>query len=213
MIKHRLIDCSYKENLLILFHGFGDNMDNFARFATAMELPQTCIMALEAPHFIPGVPSWFPIYDLSGNDLDISSNEALAGLEKNRNAFVAFLASILKSPTNPNGWSLDRIFFLGFAQGATFALDVLAKGRVGNQPLRIKGCICICGWLFPTMYSEIPKIYGDIIVTYGAETTNDTVLKDYLARVASENIEFHHISDKNLSMPRCKVLLFYTRWK
>lgn len=57
------------ENLLILFHGLGDNPTNFIQFGKKMRLPQTACLAIKAPFPIPFFDegtSWFSSFDACG---------------------------------------------------------------------------------------------------------------------------------------------------
>lgn len=54
-------------NLLILLHGLGDTLRPFASLGQKLELPQTAIMAIQAPEPIPFMEGkcfqWFPSFN------------------------------------------------------------------------------------------------------------------------------------------------------
>jgi len=55
-------------NLLVLFHGVGDRANNFASFGKQLKLPQTAVLALEAPRSVLDLGfEWFPWFDAQGN--------------------------------------------------------------------------------------------------------------------------------------------------
>ena len=57
-------------SLLVLFHGIGDSARNFADFGARLNLPQTCIVAVQAPLPLPlGLPggAWYPAISEEGD--------------------------------------------------------------------------------------------------------------------------------------------------
>ncbi|KAI9209395.1 uncharacterized protein BJ171DRAFT_116858 [Polychytrium aggregatum] len=146
------------ENLLVLFHGLGDNPANFLSFGAKMQLPQTALLAIRGPSPIPYFDDgtgWFPAFDQLGEEISWSSPQASTGVQNTRKLLVEFFRACLieKSPGSGIGWPPGQIFLLGFAQGGTIALDLALWGDLdapgpGPAPILCGGVISIAGGLF-----------------------------------------------------------------
>jgi len=105
------------ENLLILFHGLGDNEMNFSKLGQKMNIPQTACLTIrgtsEIPFFDDGY-CWFPSFEISGdlNKGKINEQRRKQGLEYSRKLIIEIL-DILKDKYL---WKPERIFLLGFSQ-------------------------------------------------------------------------------------------------
>lgn len=129
-----------ESNLLILFHGMGDNESSYVAFAKALQLPQTSILALRAPYTLPmGLGhTWFRAFEPTGFPIKpiASERRRLATLDYT-GELLSNLLTVLQSKCE---WSKERIFLLGFSAGAqtalTWALQEASPGRFG-------GILCI----------------------------------------------------------------------
>lgn len=160
-------------NILILLHGFGDTALNFIGFASKMNLPQTCILALEAPlpaiEGIDDIRGWLPTYDSLGNEIKNTDACVRLGSTKITAQLTQFIIKhVLISPRNEGGWPKERVFILGFAQGATVALDFsLVYGE------KLGGIVAICGWplvhFYPgnDLFKLTPTQKTPTLITYG----------------------------------------------
>ena len=87
---------------------------------------------------------------------------------------------ILKSSHNPQGWSPERIFLLGFSQGGIMALSMAILGLECS----IGGVVSICGW-FHIQESKLKRKSTNILITQGnadpALTIADIPRKVYFA--------------------------------
>ncbi|KAG0644570.1 Alpha/Beta hydrolase protein [Tuber brumale] len=115
-------------NILILMHGLGDLHNSFATLGTQLALPETAVLAIQAPNSLP-IPEeayhWGDdvIFDNSTGGLDSD-----AGFTRTR----ALLAGIVDDAlVGRCGWRTRGIFFFGYAQGGLAALDfVLSRPGV-----------------------------------------------------------------------------------
>jgi len=115
-------------NILILMHGLGDLHNSFTNLGTQLALPETAVLAIQAPNSLP-IPEeayhWGDdvIFDNSSGGLDSD-----AGFKKTR----ALLAGIVDDAlVGRCGWRTRGIFFFGYAQGGMAALDfVLSRPGV-----------------------------------------------------------------------------------
>eukprot|EP00033_Pygsuia_biforma_P005218 GCRY01005737.1.p1 GENE.GCRY01005737.1~~GCRY01005737.1.p1 ORF type:complete len:256 (-),score=23.56 GCRY01005737.1:23-790(-) len=134
-------------NILILFHGLGDDHLKFSKFATSLELPQTASLAIRAPDLaFPLFPdmgySWFPSFDAEGNLLQISPLR-LNGLDKTRNLIMKVINAVSEC---------EKIFLFGFSQGANLVIDLLL-----HTETRFGGCICISDTILDERTIELAR--------------------------------------------------------
>lgn len=133
-------------NLLVLLHGLGDTPEPFAQLARKMALPQTAALALRAPIALPfglAGSQWHASFDKSsGEPITPSPGEMrrLRSLERETRPRLLRLLDLLDTC----GWPAQRIFFLGYAQGGTAAIDsaLHATSRLG-------GVVSVCGHCLP----------------------------------------------------------------
>ncbi|KAL6062921.1 N-lysine methyltransferase smyd2 [Balamuthia mandrillaris] len=121
------------ENLLLLFHGLGDDHTKFAGLAETMSLPQTCALALTAPLALPldCGHAWYPYFEDDGTPIkpmQDANRRRWNGLLDS----VCELTLVLRVLHNKYGWPFNRIFLLGFSQGAVVAVN-LALCHYSNQ--------------------------------------------------------------------------------
>ncbi|KAI8905625.1 Alpha/Beta hydrolase protein [Gorgonomyces haynaldii] len=153
-----------KNNALILLHGFGDNAQNFKQFGLKMQLPQTKVISLEAQcpvPFMPEVKGWFPKFSMDGEELNVKSAVVKSGLDKSRQEIIRFLKENVLGD-GKDRFPPERVFFLGFSQGGTMAVDV-------GLNLKIGGVISISGWVEPEWYQTTLKT--PVLITQGTDLT------------------------------------------
>ncbi|KAJ0402254.1 hypothetical protein P43SY_008246 [Pythium insidiosum] len=110
------------QNLVVLLHGRGDSCRPFAQLARSMALPQTACVALQAPEQLPfGLgPTWYHDLDDDCNVLSASTPHERRSRSLSATA-GGFLARVLAALRDEYRWPLDRVFLMGFAQGACVA--------------------------------------------------------------------------------------------
>ncbi|KAG8842668.1 hypothetical protein FRB91_004004, partial [Serendipita sp. 411] len=109
------------ENLLILFHGFGDTHIPFVKLAKSLKLPQTATLAIRAPELIPFLLEddpqgfqWYPTYSPLGELLP----------NPNPSSTLEDLTRLLVHLVEECNWSSERIHLFGFGQGGSIATEL-----------------------------------------------------------------------------------------
>ncbi|PGH07277.1 hypothetical protein GX51_01821 [Blastomyces parvus] len=113
-------------NILLLLHGLGDTIAPFTSFASALRLPETTCIALQAPT---PLPFELPGYHW-GDDIvfDPDALDADPGFSRATDKIVREL--ILPVLVRKLGYRGREILILGYAQGASVGLSVgLEVGR------------------------------------------------------------------------------------
>ncbi|KAI0219014.1 hypothetical protein L0F63_002725, partial [Massospora cicadina] len=123
-------------NLLILLHGLGDNEDNFFKLGKRLNLPQTAVVALQAPLRLPlfeGSYMWWNSFDLlTGDEIKPTYSErSVRGCMEKLKGFLNYAIS--------KGWRSEGLFLLGFSQGASAALEAAlsSPAKLGGVGLKI----------------------------------------------------------------------------
>jgi predicted esterase len=116
---------SADSNLLLLLHGLGDDHRPYHRLAGQLRLPQTATLALRAPLELPLDCGWGWLQSLDPQTFDLlrpspGDFRRLDSLAQTRRLLLGLLQT-LQGP--PYGWAPERIFLLGFSQGAVAAVD------------------------------------------------------------------------------------------
>ncbi|GAA5802498.1 hypothetical protein HPULCUR_007963 [Helicostylum pulchrum] len=195
-------------NLLILLHGLGDSKGPFASLGKNLKLPQTATLSVQAPEPVPymdGCFQWFPSFDMLTGDLLTPANpERLKGLIRTRNLMDELIQHLIMDC----GFNASNIYFFGFSQGGTVALDTVLFGKVRN----LGGVVSISGYLLEEQ--RVDRKIGDgyggyILVTQGEK--DDTIGSKFEAekrfkaieRQCASSAEISHIfiSNKNHTMP------------
>ncbi|ORX79544.1 alpha/beta-hydrolase [Anaeromyces robustus] len=201
-------------NILVLFHGLGDNPANFLNFGKKINLPQTAIVAIRAPFPIPYFDegtAWYPSFDNYGELLTSSSPYRMQGLLKTREIISKFVEVLV----NKYGYNYREIFFFGFSQGGTIALDSAIFGVKGA----IGGVISISGYLLEEEKKlgikgcqEKWKILNKSVPIFITQGTSDETItvneaKDNAQFIKSLCGEFNHkfISGKGHTMVSSQV--------
>ncbi|KAA8484183.1 phospholipase [Arcticibacter tournemirensis] len=128
---------------LIMLHGRGAAAGDIVRLSSALNVDSLAIYAPQATN-----RSWYPY-------------SFMAGDEQNQPALASALEVLneLVSDVNKEGISSDRIYFLGFSQGACLTLEYIAR-----HPSRYAGVIAFTGGLIGKTLSP-GKYAGDLMKT------------------------------------------------
>jgi predicted esterase len=131
--------CSSKDkidaNLLILFHGLGDTMLNFSGFAKNLNLPQTACLTIQAPlEFLDLGFMWYNAFDENGEAIEYDELK-LCEMSLIRENLIIFINVLHEK----YGWPFDTMFFFGFCQGATVAIDLILNWNKS----RFGGCVAV----------------------------------------------------------------------
>lgn len=152
-------------NLLVLLHGLGDSKQPFTNLGKQLKLPQTATLSVQAPEPVPymdGCFQWFPSFDMLTGDLLTPANpERMKGLLRTRQMMDVLLQHMVDCGFNPS-----QIFFFGFSQGGTVALDSVCFGKIRN----LGGVVSISGYLLEEQ--RVDRKLGDgyagyILITQG----------------------------------------------
>jgi phospholipase/carboxylesterase len=127
------------EKVLIMLHGRGDRAENFIAFSQVLNLQKFAVFALQAEG-----NTWYPYSFL----VDIKSNEPyLSNSLRNLDTLVNYLKN--------TGFATDRIYFLGFSQGACLALEYTSRNA-----RQYGGVIAFTGGLIGERL-EVSRYQGD----------------------------------------------------
>lgn len=138
-LKNKFIPASKKSDLLmIVLHGRGDSIKPFYRFNEEIKIPNMNYLLLNAPRKYDSGYSWY------GEPPFLKQN-----LERNRNIILDIINQLISQ-----GWQSEKIFILGFSQGALLSSDIALNF---NKPLG--GIIGISGYFyfFPRWRQKIRK--------------------------------------------------------
>lgn len=207
-------------NLLVLFHGLGDKMENFAKFGQHMNLPQTSCLCIQAPvEILDFGYMWYNVFDDEGEIMEYDENRLGDIIEIRENLILFF--SVLNDKC---GWSYDSIFLFGYCQGGTVAIDLIL-----NWPhRRLGGCIAVSDSVLdeymkknirPTS-SQPPSL--PMLVTHGKRDPSITVQKattkyNFLCeRLKGTEMEFK-VYEKGNEMPKGKdevydIMTFFSKY-
>ncbi|KAK9474118.1 uncharacterized protein V1510DRAFT_412469 [Dipodascopsis tothii] len=164
---------------VVLLHGLGDTLDNFAHLADRLPLPQATIIVLQAPNPMP--------FDLGGfhwgHDLVFARNpndandeqltpEAEFGVAKNLLGQVV-IRDVLVGKCGFT--AATDIILWGYAQGAMVALDVAAS----HTPVR--AVVSVGGWMpiYVRPRDILDERPTEVLVCGGASAKSDITAERY----------------------------------
>jgi phospholipase/carboxylesterase len=134
--------------LLLLLHGYGANERDLFDLAEELD-PRLHVVSARAPLALPwGGFAWYHLGGAPGRLLPdaVSRAEAAGLLER----FVAELPARL-------GADPQRVYLLGFSQGAILALGVAARA-----PQLVAGVVAVSGYLDPELLPEQMPAFQDL---------------------------------------------------
>ncbi|KAJ4460075.1 putative phospholipase carboxylesterase [Paratrimastix pyriformis] len=120
-------------NVLILLHGLGDTPAPFANLALRMRLPQTCSLSLKGPVPVPLFPeggAWTVAFESNGELITPTASDTRR--LRSLTFSIGKLHDVFRILTTRFGFSPDRIFMLGFSNGALAAVEA---ARTWPHPL------------------------------------------------------------------------------
>lgn len=117
-------------NCIIGLHGYGDNALNFSSLANEFPIKDVLWVCPNAPTEVPmsqGGASWFTLFNNPESQMNNSAN---------------LIEELIESVMRETGLPPEKIFLLGFSQGAHMALNVhLSKKR------KLAGILSLSGFL------------------------------------------------------------------
>ena len=120
---------SARPPVLFLLHGYGSNAEDLFDLAPALP-PEFLVVSLQAPlTLFPGQYAWFPLDWSSGTPIANPAHVSTA-----RTLVREWIAAFLKDAAV----DLERVFLLGFSQGAILSLAVAPL-------LTLKGVVALSG--------------------------------------------------------------------
>jgi predicted esterase len=143
------------ENLLLLFHGLGDNPGPFVALAKTLALPQTSYIALGAPHEVPlsdGGRSWFTVFDPTTFEL-IPARRGGERRIRSMESTVDALEQLLLHVYVYCGYAPRKIHLFGFSQGGTVAMQ-LAR-RCATKGKIVGSCVAIASGLLEEQLYDV----------------------------------------------------------
>ncbi|KAK2733349.1 hypothetical protein FQN55_003402 [Onygenales sp. PD_40] len=131
-------------NILLILHGLGDTTAPYASFASAMRLPETTCIALQAPT---PLPFELPGYHW-GDDImfDPDKLDVDPGFTRATRKIVEEL--ILQVLMQKLGYRSREILIFGYGQGASVGLSVameVARGALGDANKELGGVVAVGG--------------------------------------------------------------------
>lgn len=180
-------------NILLLLHGLGDSAEAFTVFGRAMNLPETTVVAVQAPTPLPldlGGFHWGDdiAFDTSTGGLDMD-----AGLTRSANILATVMRGALVQKC---GYLLREITILGFGQGGMAGLAAARElGQKGSESSEetgsLAGVISI-GAPYPLSGSRSGSKNRTPVLLVGGR--DSIVVSDAAVRRTKEVFEFVEVS-------------------
>jgi phospholipase/carboxylesterase len=127
------------KNVIIALHGFGDNAANFSQLASEFQLSNVLWLFIQGPQSVPvGIDGaqWFPLFSDPKDEIGYSENK---------------LYELIEKVTEVTKLTSEKIFLLGFSQGAAMSLYYTLKSHQ-----KLAGVVSLSGFL--TNQSQIIPI-------------------------------------------------------
>jgi predicted esterase len=197
-------------NIMIFFHGIGDDKDNFIEFGKKLELPQTRIVSVRGTVCLDPIMgmknsgfSWFlesDWFESQGQEIESQSvKETLQSLEH----WIKKDILTLFSP--------ERVFLFGFGQGGTIGLELATRLA---PTIRLGGIISISGFLTTTsaaLYANFGfsskniKHETNVLITTGEDDHTSSIVPTKLSTLDISSSVFKVPGKLNVTMPACKA--------
>ena len=203
-------------NIVLLLHGLGDSAPSFTQLARALNLPETTIVTIQAPHPLP--------FDLPGFHWgdDVTFDNA-GGLDMD-SGFGRVMKTITEDVVKgvfmgKCGYRLREILVLGLGQGGMLGLSVAKELglSVTGEDKWLSGVISV-GAPYPLSGSTVvaTKNRTPVLLVSGRDSpavTNSAVSR---TKQLFEFVEVHRYTRKGDTMPRNRdemlpVMQFFAR--
>ncbi|EYE98462.1 uncharacterized protein EURHEDRAFT_447938 [Aspergillus ruber CBS 135680] len=203
-------------NILLLLHGLGDSAPSFTQLARALNLPETTVLTLQAPHPLP--------FDLPGFHWgdDVTFDNA-GGLDMD-----AGFGRVMKTITEDVvkgvlvgkcGYRLREILVLGLGQGGMLGLSVAKELGLSSEggDRWLSGVISV-GAPYPLSGSTMvaAKNRTPVLLVSGRDSPAVTDNAVQRTKQLFEFVEGHRYARKGDTMPRSRdemlpVMQFFAR--
>jgi predicted esterase len=175
------------ENVIIAMHGFGDTASNFSSLAKEIDINNVLWLFPEAPRNVPmnmGGSQWFSLFEDPNKEIKNSEN---------------FLFELCHNVVEQTSIPMEKIFVMGFSQGASMALSC---GLKLNKQLA--GIIALSGFMMQQI--EIKNALSEenksipIFLAHGQQDQVVLPAFFYETRTALKHMGFTKLTSKIYSM-------------
>ena len=173
------------ENLVLIFHGFGDSPGSFSQLPRNWKLEKTSYLLVPGCDIIPSefssstnsqskpVFSWFDYFDPATYEwYEDCSSESSKSCTNNIKQHIDQLIRI--HLVNECGWQLEQIFLFGFSQGGTMALDYLYWLNEEQKQASLGGVVAVSSQIHGARRKSILGKRKDVnsgdIISYAIKT-------------------------------------------
>lgn len=173
-----------KPPLLVLLHGYGGNEEDL--FSLAPYLDERCaIVSARGPITLsPGAHAWFRIAFIGGWTETAGAGAPFSVDVAGADESCQLLIQFIEGATRAYDADPQRVFLLGFSQGASMSLRALL-----TAPDRVAGVAAMSGFLLPTedlSPAQRAALAGKpVILTHG---TDDDIVPIALGRQARDTL-------------------------
>ncbi|OKO99813.1 hypothetical protein PENSUB_8030 [Penicillium subrubescens] len=180
-------------NILLLLHGIGDSAAGFTSFGRAINLPETTVLAVQAPAPLP--------FDLGGfhwgDDVSFDSRTGTLDMDAGFTRSTSLLANevIRQTLVQKCGYQLREIMILGFGQGGMAGLaaarELGSTGTDGKASGALSGVISIGAPYALSGARSGAKNRSPVLLVAGRDSE---VVSDGAVRRTKEVFEFVEVS-------------------
>ena len=137
------------QKLVILFHGYGDNADNFISVVQELHDPESSInyFAPNAPSSVPQYPlgyQWFELYP-NGINFNEAGPEEKKLMKDDCMSSLKLIKDYIINLCKSNNLNFEDCFIIGFSQGAMIAYEF---GKYLDK--KLAGCCLLSGRILPS---------------------------------------------------------------
>lgn len=216
-------------NILILLHGLGDSAIAFTSFARALNLPETTILTIQAPHPLPfDLPGAHWGDDLTFDTSGGPGSGAGSGMDMDggfvRATRVLLDEVIVEVLLRKCGYTLSEILVFGFGQGGMVGLclarQLSLSSGTGDSPGDLSGVVSI-GAPFPLSATTTTTTTGrkcrtPVLLVAGRDASAVSDSSVLRTKEVFEFVETHRYARRGDGMPRSRdemlpVMRFFAR--
>jgi phospholipase/carboxylesterase len=141
-VPNSVIDQNNKNKPLIIFlHGFGSNEEDLFELKSEL-MPDYIYLSVRAPMQIyNGSYQWFSLQMPAGGLIQVAKELSENG---------KLLEDYIKAAAKKYDTSADKIFLVGFSQGAIMSYELAL-----TKPQSVRGIVALSGMILPTLESQI----------------------------------------------------------